>query len=191
MMEFWCSSYPSDILQMAEDGIIMPLNDLLDQYGQNILEVFPEEQYVKDEDGNIWNIPTRNCEIGTDALFIIREDWLKNVGKETPNTLDELYDVLVAFRDQDANGNGDPTDEIPWGYAASGVGTVNPLDIIVSALPTIRIATMTTLVIRETAGWNFGVQRIMEKHGTRRRKMRIHIKCGVPTAVVQLCAKRA
>ena len=69
---------------MAEDGIIMPLNDLLDQYGQNILEVFPEEQYVKDEDGNIWNIPSRNCEIGTDELFIIREDWLKNVGKETP-----------------------------------------------------------------------------------------------------------
>ena len=133
MMEFWCSSYPSDILQMAEDGIIMPLNDLLDQYGQNILEVFPEEQYVKDEDGNIWNIPSRNCEIGTDELFIIREDWLKNVGKETPNTLDELYDVLVAFRDQDANGNGDPTDEIPWGYAASGVGTTNPLNIIASA----------------------------------------------------------
>jgi len=39
----------------------------------------------------------------------------------------------VAFRDQDANGNGDPTDEIPWGYAASGVGTTNPLNIIASA----------------------------------------------------------
>lgn len=133
MMEFWSSSYPVEITQMAEDGIIQPLNDLLDQYGQNILSVFPKEQFLITEDGKIWTVPTRNCEIGTDGLFIIREDWLKNVGMETPTTLEELYDVLVAFRDQDANGNGDPTDEIPLGYAGSGVGTTNPLMLISTA----------------------------------------------------------
>jgi hypothetical protein len=26
-----------------------------------------------------------------------------------PTTVDELYDVLKAFKDEDANGNGDPT----------------------------------------------------------------------------------
>ena len=137
MMEYWCSAYPLEINQMAEDGIIIPLNDLLEQYGQNILAVFPEEQYVKDADGNIWTIPTRNCEIGTDTLFIVREDWLANVGMSTPTTLDELYDVLVAFRDQDANGNGDPGDEIPWGWAASGVGTSNPMMLICTAFDVI------------------------------------------------------
>ena len=39
---------------------------------------------------------------------------MKNVGLETPATIDELYEVLVAFKEQDANGNGDPNDEIPW-----------------------------------------------------------------------------
>lgn len=133
MMEYWCTSYPEEITQMAEDGIIMPLNNLLEEYGQNILSVFPEDQYVKDEDGTVWAIPTRNCEIGTDALYIVREDWLANVGMDTPETLDELYEVLVAFRDKDANGNGGPTDEIPWGYAASGVGTSDPLMLITTA----------------------------------------------------------
>ena len=30
-----------------------------------------------------------------------------------PQTTDELFDVLTAFKEQDANGNGDPNDEIP------------------------------------------------------------------------------
>lgn len=33
---------------------------------------------------------------------------------EEPKTLDEFTEVLKAFRDQDANGNGDPSDEIPY-----------------------------------------------------------------------------
>ena len=39
--------------------------------------------------------------------------WLENLGLEMPTNLDELYNVLVQFRDKDANGNGDPGDEIP------------------------------------------------------------------------------
>lgn len=46
----------------------------------------------------------------------INTEWLKNVGKEMPTSFDELYDVMVAFRDNDANGNGDATDEIPAGF---------------------------------------------------------------------------
>lgn len=45
--------------------------------------------------------------------YAIRKDWLDRLGLEIPTTVDELYDVLVAFRDEDANGNGDPDDEIP------------------------------------------------------------------------------
>ena len=46
----------------------------------------------------------------------INTEWLKNVGKEMPTSFDELHDVMVAFRDNDANGNGDATDEIPAGF---------------------------------------------------------------------------
>ncbi len=39
---------------------------------------------------------------------------------EMPTTLAELEAVLVAFKEQDANGNGDPNDEIPYSDRASG-----------------------------------------------------------------------
>lgn len=38
---------------------------------------------------------------------------LDKLGLEQPDNVDELYDVLVAFRDQDPNGNG-KADEVPY-----------------------------------------------------------------------------
>ena len=61
----------------------------------------------------------------------INRDWLKAVGKEIPHTVDELYDVLVAFRDKDPNGNG-KKDEIPLlGRSASSY--IDPVEWILNA----------------------------------------------------------
>lgn len=38
---------------------------------------------------------------------------MDNLGLEEPKSFDELYEVLKAFKEQDANGNSDPNDEIP------------------------------------------------------------------------------
>jgi len=48
--------------------------------------------------------------VHTEAM--INTEWLQKLGLEKPTTIDELYDVLVAFRDKDPNGNG-KKDEIP------------------------------------------------------------------------------
>lgn len=45
----------------------------------------------------------------------IRKDWLDKLNLKMPETIDEYHDVLVAFRDQDPNGNGEK-DEIPLIY---------------------------------------------------------------------------
>ena len=45
--------------------------------------------------------------------YAIRKDWLDRLNLEVPTTIDELHDVLAAFKAQDANGNGDPNDELP------------------------------------------------------------------------------
>lgn len=42
----------------------------------------------------------------------IRSDWLKKLNLQEPTTIDELEKVLIAFRDNDPNGNGQK-DEIP------------------------------------------------------------------------------
>jgi len=41
---------------------------------------------------------------------------------DVPTTWDELFAVLVAFKERDANGNGDPDDEIPMDFAPLGMG---------------------------------------------------------------------
>ena len=51
----------------------------------------------------------------------INKLWLDDLQKEMPQTTDELKAVLEGFRDNDMNGNGDATDEIPMiGTAYSG-----------------------------------------------------------------------
>lgn len=51
--------------------------------------------------------------------YAIRKDWLDRLGLEVPTNMAELHDVLVAFKEQDANGNGDPSDELPMSDRSS------------------------------------------------------------------------
>lgn len=46
--------------------------------------------------------------------YVINKTWLDNVKMDVPTTQDELFDVMTAFKEQDANGNGDPDDELPF-----------------------------------------------------------------------------
>ena len=45
-------------------------------------------------------------------VSMIRQDWLDKLGLDMPETLDDWYNVLKAFKTQDPNGNG-KADEIP------------------------------------------------------------------------------
>lgn len=101
----------------VDEGMLYPIDTLLD-YMPNFKAMLDKTPAVRDAltaaDGHIYGLPAMADGANSYILrFFINSDWLKNVGKEMPSTLDEFYDVLVAFRDQDANGNGDPTDEIP------------------------------------------------------------------------------
>jgi putative aldouronate transport system substrate-binding protein len=103
----------------VDEGMFLVLNDYIDQYGNFVNRIFDtysgSKGLITQLDGNIYSLPVVNecyhCTIPT--KFWINQTWLDNLNLEMPTTLDELYNVLVAFRDQDANGNGDPTDEIP------------------------------------------------------------------------------
>ena len=50
--------------------------------------------------------------INTNQHYFINQTWLDALGLETPTTIDELTEVLRAFKTQDPNGNGE-ADEIP------------------------------------------------------------------------------
>ena len=67
-------------------------------------------------DGTIYSTPKIQNSPSNETKYKmwINEGWLKNLNIEVPTTTDEFYDMLVRFKNEDANGNGDATDEIPF-----------------------------------------------------------------------------
>ncbi|MBO5070955.1 MAG: extracellular solute-binding protein, partial [Roseburia sp.] len=101
----------------AEEGIFIPLEDLIREYAPNLTALLDEKDawdYLAADDGHIYVMPdVRYMDVKDTWLLSCNEVWLDNLGLDVPTTIDEWHDVLTAFKEQDANGNGDPDDEIP------------------------------------------------------------------------------
>ena len=110
-----------DVINYGSQGVLTPLSELIDEYAPNItsiLEARPDiRKSIAAPDGRIYHIPSMNLSERerSQRRSYINTTWLDNLGLEIPETIDEFYDVLRAFKDEDANLNGDPNDEIPAG----------------------------------------------------------------------------
>lgn len=88
---------------LMSQGALMPLNDLLDEYGQDIYKGNSEVVWsaLSDENGNIYGVPymyPHSQEIAT--FMACRWDLMSAAGIEkVPTTIDEFYDCLVALKD--------------------------------------------------------------------------------------------
>jgi putative aldouronate transport system substrate-binding protein len=102
----------------GKQGIIIPINDMIEQYGVNvkgILARYPDtKNYITLEDKKIYTMPTVS-----DALHMsdqwkmwVYQPWLSELGLSMPQTTEDYYDVLMTFKTMDPNGNG-KADEIP------------------------------------------------------------------------------
>ncbi|MFA9455307.1 ABC transporter substrate-binding protein [Halalkalibacter sp. AB-rgal2] len=110
-----------EIVRYGRSGQIIPLEDLIEQYAPNLMEIFekrPElRSMVTAPDGHIYSLP-RAEEMGLAAVpnfTSINKAWLDKLELDVPTTLDEYGDVLRAFRDQDPNESG-KDDVIPLSY---------------------------------------------------------------------------
>jgi len=102
-------------------GLFVNLAPLIEKFGPNIQTMFREvpetEVLSRQPDGTIYATPKyQRFWPKTNGTMFINKLWLDNLGLQIPTTWDELYNVLVAFRDGDPNGNGDKTDEIPMDF---------------------------------------------------------------------------
>ena len=107
----------------------IPLEDYIEKYCPNIksaFEKYPElKKRVTATDGHIYMLPNRQpCMPNTQDAFFINQEWLDNLGLKMPTTTGEFYNVLKAFKEQDANGNGDPNDEIPLTAQGNGIAPI-------------------------------------------------------------------
>lgn len=83
-------------------GALMPLNELLEVYGPDILAGYSEETWkaVSDKDGNIYGIPYKYASDNEVASFLCcRWDLMKAAGIEKlPQTLDEFHEMLLTLK---------------------------------------------------------------------------------------------
>ena len=110
------STYRDDMMKVAEQRTFAALDDYIDQYAPNLKKILDENpDYIRDiraSDGNIYFMPFIGA-VKTFKVWMLRGDWLDKLGLEVPVTLDDWYNVLKAFKEQDPNGNGE-ADEIPY-----------------------------------------------------------------------------
>lgn len=90
----------------AKQGAFMPLDELIARYGPNLKEKIPSEVWDRVRyGGNIYAIPSLNEVSGVELMYA-RKDWLDRLGLKPPVTLEEYYEVIRAFAEDDPDGNG-------------------------------------------------------------------------------------
>lgn len=108
----------TELIQYGQQGVIVPLNDLIEQYAPNIkaaLGTYPNFRAMATApDGKIYGIPQLvecyHCSY-PNKLWINKK-WLQQLHLSIPTTTDEFRLVLEAFKTKDPNGN-NKADEIP------------------------------------------------------------------------------
>lgn len=109
----------SDTINYGAQGLILPLEDLIDKHMPNLRAIFEKRPQLKAaltaSDGHIYSFPRVDETEAEEVLnkAYINADWLKKLNLKMPTTTDEFYQVLKAFKEGDPNGNG-KADEIPF-----------------------------------------------------------------------------
>lgn len=97
---------PGGAAKAIEDGIILDLTDLINQYAPNLkayLEAHPEvDRAVKTDDGKYFAFPSIRESDAMCTSFgpMMRADWLEACGLEAPETVEEWHDALTAFKNE-------------------------------------------------------------------------------------------
>ena len=120
----------ADVATYGPQGVLVSWAELIDSYMPRFKAILASEEKVGKvitaPDGNIYSLPMINYRstwpdpdhYASDA-WNINKKWLENLDLDMPTDTEELYTVLKAFKDEDANGNGDATDEIPMTFLYS------------------------------------------------------------------------
>ena len=123
-----------DLLKYGQQGVVIPLNDLIKEYGPNIqaaLDKYPDFRAIATApDGNIYGLPQLiecyHCSFGNKMW--VNTKWLEALGMEMPKTTEEFQAMLEAFKTKDPNGNG-KADEVPLSGSIEDYG-VRPVTFL-------------------------------------------------------------
>ena len=95
------------VRKFHDDGMLHELDALLEQHGANVRSYIGDAciDVGRDEYGTLFAIAARRSTTAASNLFI-RKDWLDALGIAVPSTIDELYNALRLFKEEDPGGVG-------------------------------------------------------------------------------------
>lgn len=102
----------ADLLKFGKQGVLIPLNDLIDKYAPNIKAAMESNADLRTlntaPDGNIYGLVayTQCFHCSYPNKMWINTDWLEKLKLDMPATPEQFREVLKAFKTQDPNGNG-------------------------------------------------------------------------------------
>jgi putative aldouronate transport system substrate-binding protein len=118
----------TDYMKLAEQKVILPVQSYLETDTVYWKQRIDEQEGWRDvmtlPDGNIYALPSLNdcfhCHYY--GKMYVNLGFLKNTNMKIPTTPEEFRQMLIAFKNLDANGNGDLNDEIPFMGATDNFG---------------------------------------------------------------------
>jgi|GEM_PF-1293578 len=88
----------------VDNGLLLPLNDYFDQ-APHLKALFETEQFKNLKfNGNYYFLPM--ISVANNHAVYYRKDWLDKVGMKEPTNIDEFYDMIKAFTQDDPDDNG-------------------------------------------------------------------------------------
>ncbi len=116
----------TEVQACVEFNAIIPLTKLIEDNCPNVKEYLDNDPELRQDitanDGEIYTLFSKSYDINSYKQKLwVNKSWLTAyetaTGKNMPATTDEFKAMLQYFKDNDMNGNGDTTDEIPYlGY---------------------------------------------------------------------------
>lgn len=96
----------------ASQGLLVPLEDLIEDYAPNIKKLLDEYPDVRASittpDGHIYALPGLDQSPNSlTPIFWLNGAWLEELGMDKPETMDDFYEMLVTFKEEDPGNVGD------------------------------------------------------------------------------------
>jgi putative aldouronate transport system substrate-binding protein len=92
---------PDQFRQLASQGALMPLDDLIEQHGKNMSEVILQDSWdLTNIEGKTYGIPQKNERATVNGGMVIRQDLLDQAGLSKPETLEDFHNMLQTFKEE-------------------------------------------------------------------------------------------
>jgi len=113
-----------DLKVLVDYEVLLPLDELIEEHTVYIKQALVDSPEIRDAivnpfDGKIYTLfeDTYNLNSVINRMYV-NKNWLEQyetaTGKGMPSTTEDFEEMLLFFRDNDMNGNGDVGDEIPY-----------------------------------------------------------------------------